>query len=210
MNATAVTLALAALLATGPPEDAKDPLEQAREYLNEENVAKLEAGESIVFREKWKDEQGKSRAKGSVLALVNAPSADVWACFMKHDEQPEYMPRLKRKEIYVTEGNTTGFSEMLKVFFTKVEFHILQTADEARGFLTFVLDQSKENDVKDTWGSWVFLPHGEDRCIIVYTVYVDSGRFVPKFIENYMMKRDLPDAVEALKKRVESGGTYTK
>ena len=66
------------------------------------------------------------------------------------------------------------------------------------------------NDISDTSGSWVLVADGENKTIAVYTVRADMGMGLGRALRDLLMNYDLPGVVEALKKRVESGGTYKK
>ena len=43
-----------------------------------------------------------------------------------------------------------------------------------------------------------------------YTIAVDSGKFVPQFIEDYLTRKDLPQILNSLRRRVESDGKWKK
>ena len=45
---------------------------------------------------------------------------------------------------------------------------------------------------------------------MVYRAFVDPGTHVPRFIQNFITRRSLPNLLLATKKRIESGGRYHK
>ena len=62
------------------------------------------------------------------------------------------------------------------------------------------------------WGSSAVSPfHCEPgRTLVVYRAYVDAGTSVPKFVQDFMIRRSIPNLLRATKKRIESGGTWKK
>ena len=179
-------------------------------YLTDENREKLDAGKFVVLNERSKDSEGKSRGKGVVLGIIEKPRNDVWSVLTDYTSHPEYLPTVVATEVYSTEGTTTGIKETIKVLWKRVQYHVLQTQDDQAYVLAWRLDKSLKNDIDDTWGHWALLPYGEGKCVAVYSVHVDTGIAVPQFVEDFLMRRDLPDVVRAVKKRAESNGEYKK
>ena len=179
-------------------------------YLTPENIQKLEAGKLIIFKEQKKDKKGKSKGRGVVIGLIDRPVDEVWTMILDCTTHPEYMPRVVSTEAYKGKDGREGIHEMIKVLWKKVEYHVLQTMDEEKHAVSWVLDDSKKNDIQGTTGYWRFVPHKETQCIAVYAVRVETGMKVPAFVEDFLMKQDLPSVLKAVKKRAESGGTYKK
>jgi hypothetical protein len=48
------------------------------------------------------------------------------------------------------------------------------------------------------------------RTLLVYRTYVDSGLHVAASIQSYVARRSIPDLLGAIKRRIESGGTWRK
>jgi len=198
-----------AILAAALPALAAEEWADVASCLTPESIARLEEGDVILFKKKAKDAEGRSRGQGRVAALVNRPYEQVWDHLWRSEDHPEFMPRLLEAEVYLDDGQTRGTREIVGLPFKKVQYHVLQTKDKEAGTLTWKLDRTKENDIRDTYGMWVLKPHGEDQCIAIYSGVVVSGMFIPKVLENLLMTYSLPDIVKALKKRAESDGTYT-
>ena len=198
------------ILAAALPCFAAEEWADVESLLTPETISRLERGDVILFKKRTKDAQGRSLGKGRVVALVNRPFDQVWDHLCRFEDHPEFMPRLVDIELYQVDGDTRGTKETVALPFKKVCYHIIQKPDKETGTLTWRLDRTKENDIRDTSGTWRLKPHGEDRCIVAYSAVVDSGMFVPKILENFLMTYNLPDIVKALKKRAESDGAYTK
>lgn len=205
-----MALGIAVVLCLAAVGAAEEKAAGATAGLTPEQIGRLEQGKVVVFKKGSKDAQGNSLGKGQVMMLVNKPRDEVLKYIRDHDAWPEFMPHLVKIEEYYKKDNEVGVKETLRILFKKIQYYILQTYDEKAGTLTWRLDKSKKNDIKDTTGSWTIKPYGKDRCLIDYSVVVDSGIPIPKFIENFLFNRDLPGVVKAVKKRAESNGAYKK
>jgi len=183
---------------------------EAKTGLTPEQIGRLEEGKVVLFKKGSKDAQGNSLGKGRVMMLVDKPCKEVIKCLWDHDAWPEYMPHLVKIEDYYKKDNEIGVHETLRILLNKVQYYVIHTYDEKAGTLSWRLDKSKKNDINDTTGSWTIKPYGQNRTLIDYSVTVDSGMPIPKFIENFLFNRDLPGVAKALKKRVESNGAYKK
>ena len=179
-------------------------------YLTPENITKIEAGETILFDQAYKDDQGKMRGKGLAIILVNKPKKDVWDVLVDYESYPKFMPRVETVILEFSEGDRYGLHMTLKVLLKKVQFHIIRDRNFEAGTIRYALDKKKKNDIEDIFGGWTIIPHGKGKCILAYTVAVDSGMFLPKSLQDYLTKKDLPELVRTVKLRVESGGTYTR
>lgn len=203
----AIALFLICLGAEAPASVCPD----AGAVLTAERLAALERGEMVTVKEVKKDAGGNSSGQGLVLTLIDRPLAVTWGYLKDYEKFPEYMPRITKVEVYHKEGATTGLKETLKVGWKTVVYNILQTetesATECR--LTWTLDGSRESDIAATDGCWILRAHG-GKTIAMYTLRADSGMKVPQFLENYLMNRDLPGVVEALKRRAESDGAWKR
>jgi len=59
-------------------------------------------------------------------------------------------------------------------------------------------------------GGYALIRVSEARTILYFRSYVDSGRMVPRFIQDHFSVKAIPDLLKSVKARVESGGTYRK
>lgn len=185
-------------------------VEGLRAILDEETRATVLTGKVVTRKQVSGKEGARSAGSGAAIILADAPPEAIWKCLVDSDHLPEFMPRLVDTELYEQREDGIGLQYELKVAWKKVRYHLREIHDAGNWHLTFELDPRKENDLKATKGGWLLVPHGEDQTIVVYAVEADTGMPVPAFIENWLMNRDLPGVVEAVKYRAESGGTYQK
>jgi uncharacterized membrane protein len=180
------------------------PSEDCDSLLTPEVNAQLEKGEVVVFKKGTKDTAGASQGFGRVLAIIERPKEDVWNVLIDHKEHPKYSPHLASVEIYYQQGNEIGIKETIKLLFKTYSYHCIQTLDKEAGVITWRLDKTKQNSIKDTTGGWYIRPIDQNRSLVMYTLSVDSGLFFPKVAEDFLFNRDLPNIVQSLKKHLEA------
>lgn len=178
--------------------------------LTDEVKKKLDKREAVVCKNKIEDKGEKVVSNSAALIVINAPVEKVWPYFTDFEKFPEYIPRMVSSEKYTEKDGKIGIKQMLKVMWKKVTYHVLQLNDEAHHTMTFELDKSQQNDVAETQGQWVLRPYGEGKTLAVYSLALDTGMAVPRFIQTMLLNNDLPATMEAMRDRVESGGKYVK
>jgi len=188
----------------------REALLEPREFLTEDAISKLETGEILLYKQSELDDRGHARGGGLSIGLIDAPPENVWDTLRAVETHTEFFPRLRRVDQYLSEDNTIGLDCTLKVAWKKVDYHVLQTFNPDEWTMTWRLDESKENDIEDTFGAWILVPHNDNQTIVFYRFHADTGMFIPGFLERHLINRDLPEVVRALKKRVESGGEWER
>jgi hypothetical protein len=186
--------------------------ERYEEHLTDENVAKLEAG-ALVFI-KTKEIQGdgdqNTAAHSYVFTIVDRPADTVWDELSNYAARAEYLPRVVSVEKYDEKDGAIGTHITFKAAFRKLEYYAWEKQDRSKYEIAWDLDPEKENDLDVNRGYWYTIPYGDGRCLIVYEVELESSIPLPGPLERYMINRDTPGVLEALKKRVESDGAYKK
>ncbi|HOZ49706.1 MAG TPA: SRPBCC family protein [Candidatus Hydrogenedentes bacterium] len=183
---------------------------EATRALPADTMARLEAGELVVTKKGEKNAEGNTSGEGVVTGLIEAPADTVLDYLIRFETYPEFMPHVTALESTQDAEGVYHLAFTLKVVWKTVRYHVLQYRVGTERKFAWKLDTSKENDIRDTTGTWVLLEHGDKRTVVVYSLNTDTGMSVPKFIEDFLMNRDLGGVVRALKKRVESNGTYHK
>jgi hypothetical protein len=57
--------------------------------------------------------------------------------------------------------------------------------------------------LKEIEGSWVLESMRDgNQTIVVYSVYLDPGFFIPQWLVNFTLRGDLPDLMKAIRDRV--------
>ena len=178
--------------------------------LTPEVKAKLDKGEAVILKNKVSDSGKKVISNSAAMIVVDKPISEVWTVVADYTRLPEFIPRLISSEKYSEADGKIGIKQSIKVLWRKIHYHVIQTEDTTNHILSFDLDKTQKNDIAETNGRWELRAYGEGKCLAVYTLALDTGMPVPRFIQNMLLNQDLPDTMMAVKKRTESGGTYKK
>jgi carbon monoxide dehydrogenase subunit G len=170
---------------------------------------KLEKGEQPSRTEVVKVE-GKSLGKGICFAIIEASEEKVIETVWKREKHPEFMPRVEKIQMASDDGTVSKFRVTIGVLWKKISYSLELERFEEKHLITWKMDKSVANDIKDTTGTWRFVPLGAERTLVAYDVTADSGVSVPQFLEDYLTRRDLPGILLAVKKRTESNGAWKK
>jgi uncharacterized membrane protein len=155
--------------------------------------------------------KSKKNAKGGIaLGIINKPTDVVWTYLEDAEAFPEFIPHVLSTKRYQRKGDEIALKYTVKVLYKKITYHILEHHDKKNSIISWRIDKSKKNDINETSGRWELKTFGDDKTLVAYTVRVDTGLYVPQAIENMLASSDLPGVLTALKKRVESGGDYSK
>lgn len=178
--------------------------------LNEANKKKLDAGKVVITKSKVDDAGEKVISNSAAMVVINKPVEAVWAVLRDIEKLPEFIPRMIASEKYTQSGNVVGIRQTLKVLWKKVTYNVLQEEDTENHTLSYKLDKSQKNDIAETQGQWILRPYGNDQTLAVYTLALDTGMPVPRFLQTMLLNQDLPGTLNAIKQRAETDGKYKK
>lgn len=176
-----------------------------------EEQKKLIAGEAVFKHVQEKGPDGKMHGHGESYALIDASVEQSWKIFCEFDKHHLYFPRKKKSEVVKRWDNKALVYKEFDFYVTTIEYTILYTLDTKNHRLDFKLDKDYKHDIEDAAGYFLFEKLGEKRTLVTYAATkVETGVKVPGFIQEYITSRDLPAVVMNVKKRIESGGKWTK
>ncbi|MCL4477654.1 MAG: hypothetical protein M1381_00935 [Deltaproteobacteria bacterium] len=173
------------------------------------DINNLEAGEIVILKQDSKSEnRNKSLIKASLV--INKPIEKVWRLIKCTECQAQYIPDLEESNLVNSykNGNTVAFT--VKALFFTIRYRVNHYFQDNDYRLTWKLDKSYKHDIKDLYGYWQFYKIDDDHTLARYGSKLDVGSFVPEFVENYLTRKDLPKALHAVKKWIESDGKYRK
>jgi len=167
--------------------------------LSDAELAKIETGEIILESNTVRDAKGNARATGLAIGFIDAPKDKIMDTILDYPSYPEFMPRVKAISL-TGEGEHQVVNYTIKVTLLTIKYAMVHQVDRAAGTIQFNLDKTKKNDIADSQGFWALKPH-KNGTIIYYSVLVDTGMAVPKAIEDYLTKKDLPNLIAKVRER---------
>lgn len=201
----AVLISLPILVFSAPP---------AEPSFTDEELGMLNKGEPVFREERFKDKKGHESGQGVGYILINAPPEDIWKVILDYDSYAGFYPNVHTAKLTKKEGDHYYVHFVLDVVgVLKIKYNVDHTYIPADNRLTWKMDQSKKNDFKETTGFWQIWPRPGGKSLVCYSVYVETGRWVPEFLQKAVDKIGLTTwglkkVVTCMKKRVEQGSAY--
>lgn len=178
--------------------------------LSDKEWATLRSNKVVVRGEMYATPDGKRAGKGVAFVIIDKAPEAAWAVLTDYQKMPEFMPRLHKVTIKQKTPERMKVLQELKIMFKTVEYTLDLQFNHEKKRMDWTLDKSVENDIKDTFGSWDFIPFENGKTLVAYTIAVNTGVAIPQFLEDYLTKKDLPEVLLSMKRRVESGGKYRR
>jgi len=168
-------------------------------------------GQVPVRIEPFARPDGKTAGRGIGAIAVDRPLREVWATVVRFEDKTEYMPRLKSVVILSQSPEQLQVRMVVDASVTTAHYTLWFQRDEDAHAMSWKLDHSvKDNTIADAEGAYRLYEIEPNRTLITYSSYVDTGRSLPRFIQDYMARRSIPDLLRAIKRRVESGGLWRR
>jgi hypothetical protein len=179
--------------------------------LTELEIADALKGEVPTRTEAFTSPKGKSSGRGVGAIVVDAAIADVWAVVSHYDDKADYMPRVDKVEILARTPSLMKIRMTVDATVTTARYTAFFQIDESQHRIHWVLDASaRDNTIAGCDGEYLLFPLAPNRTLLVYRTWVDSGLAVPRFIQDHMAKKSIPELLHALQKRILTHGQYRK
>lgn len=150
--------------------------------------------------------------KGVITAylIVNQPKARVWELLRKPGLQELYLPRLEKSKL-VREGENRWLGYFkIKVSFVTVEYQSDHVWWPESSRMAWALDPDYDNDLKVNEGYYHLYAIDDQTTLMELGTQLETSALVPRFVQEYLTKTDLPEVMAAVKKYMDSNGTYRK
>ncbi|MBU0993096.1 MAG: hypothetical protein KJ737_11440 [Proteobacteria bacterium] len=178
---------------------------------NDENRQKLMNKEVVYKYTEIKGKDGSENGYGEAAAIVAAPIDRCFTLFCDFNKHHLFFPRKKESKVVKTWENNALVYKKFKVYFTTIAYTTLYTIHKDIYQVDFKLDTGYPHDIKSNAGYFKFDVIDENNTLVSFVLTkVETGLKVPAFIQKYITSRDLPDVVDCIRKRIESGGTWVK
>ncbi len=173
--------------------------------LSEAQKKDLDAGK-IVFATIGSISQSESELIYAAI-IFNKPIEEVWRLISKTEDQILYLRSIDDLKIIRKGGTSDNIQFTVSAGpFSKTYRVIHRFSPEKMGF-EWNLDPTFNNDLQKLRGFWRFYRFGNGRTLARYGSNV-SLRGVPTWVESLFKKRGITDALNQVKKYVDSGGTW--
>ena len=169
--------------------------------------AKLRAG--IVLSEAT--DEGDSAGSVRGLAIAKCPPAALFAVLTSHADFAEFMPRVEKMVVSRRTERGERAQQTVDASVTTMTYSLDYRWDPQALRVEFALAQDAPHDIKAATGQWqLWELDGGKATLIEYRTSADIGRSLPGFAKRWAQERGVKDAVDAVRRRAESGGTWKK
>lgn len=152
---------------------------------------------------------GEKLAEAKSKVLINAPREVVWEVLTDFQDYPHIFRRLASCRITKQEGDLVWTESDLKphVFVRTQRQHTINDLSHKPDVLNWkVID----GNFKTVIGKWELSPAGcGDRCSVVYTLSVDPGPIIPKFLISFALRNLQKEIANSLKEWAETVSSRT-
>lgn len=156
------------------------------------------------------DESKEMRKTIRALVLVKQPREVAFKLLTDPSKQAEFLPRLVSSKTISRTATTEKTEFLLKIAFTSLHYRVDHRWWPGDSRIAWMLDSSFDNPMKLQTGYYYVYSVDDNWSLLEYGTNIDTGWFVPDVLQNYLSKREVPEALAALKKYIDSGGTWRK
>ena len=168
-------------------------------------------GEVLALSEPFVTPSGQTAGHGFGAIAVRATLEDTWKVLAKYTDKAEYQPRVLQCTVLSDDGTVLHVAMAIDAGLATARYTGIYTRNPADHSIHWVLDRAaRGNTIQDMDGSYTLQEGGPGQTLVLFTSYVDSGHFLPHFIQDYFSVKAIPELLKSIKARVESGGTWHK
>ncbi len=179
--------------------------------LSDQELADALKGGVPARIEQFDAPSGKSAGRGVGAIVVDRSIAEVWVTLSRYDDKAEYQPRVKKVTVLERFPDKIRARFEIDASIMTVRYTAWFILDQAAHSIRWTLDPTAtDNGIVAAEGDYHLFEVSPTQTLVVYRTYVDSGRSVMRSIQDYFARKAIPNLLHAVKKRVESGGTYKK
>lgn len=175
-----------------------------RSLYADEEWRRLERGEVITSTRDQKGENGAVSYFNEASAIFDRPPPETWSVITDFASRPVYSPGCKAVQTVRSEGNRLWLAEHIRVLLIDIRYTTINDLEPENGTIFWRMDRSAPHDIEDTGGSWQIAPLPDGmRTLVRYRVNVDTGKPVPRVIQNILTGRSLPKMIAGMRTEME-------
>lgn len=161
-------------------------------------LSQLKDGKILVYVQR-----SHSQQKGMVeaLVLIHAPAETIWKIMTDCPGAPTFVPGLKSCTVLNSGKNWEIIRHQVKWvwFFPRISY-VFRADYKINRRIDFVRIRG---DLREMRGSWRLYPlNGAGQTIVHYEVYLDPSFFIPQWLVERSLMKDLPELLAALRTKV--------
>lgn len=195
--------------ANPPPGALTDKDPEAYKDLSAQDIERMKKGEIIIIKNIG-HEEGTSKGMIKAALIVNQPIDKLYALQAQDWRQAEYVPYLEKMWAVQKYQDGNLDEEELKILFVTLHFRVRWYDEPAKYAFHWNLDPNFKNDLKRLEGYWQFYYIDDTHTLCRYGTISETGFGIPQSIQDYLTRRDLPEALNNNRMWYESMGAWRR
>jgi hypothetical protein len=143
----------------------------------------------------------------TALVIFDKPLDRSMRLISQTGRQVEFRPELKANDTLATYDDGTLERQRLKIMFTNIVYHLRYRVDHDAHRVSWDLDTTRENDLKEVTGFWQLYFIDEGHTLVKFGTRVDVGS-LPSFLQDYATRKNVPKSLQNARRWVNSDGTW--
>lgn len=158
------------------------------------------------------NQEGDEELAGYIRAWVIAeqPRDKVFELLIQPSAQSTFLPRLVSSTTVERKATSELTRFHVRVGLINVHTQVLHQWWPEISRLAWALDPNFDNGVRHQEGYWNVYALDDKTSLLEYGTILKTSALVPKFVQDRLTRSDLPGAMEAMKKYLDSGGTWRR
>lgn len=180
--------------------------------LTADQQKQLDKEGEILLGEQKADSGGSGTYGGYIraVAIFHQNKKRVFELMTDTVTQALYLPHLTGATVMAHQPNGELTEFVLKIMWRTMKLHVQHWFYPEQSRSEWALDTTQANDIKAQEGYWQLFELGPDTTVGEYGTKVDTGLAVPAFIQNMFARADIPKALTAFRKYMDSNGKYRR
>ena len=96
----------------------------------------------------------------------------------------------------------------MRILLVNIDYRIRNRFDFQNGRLTWALDPDHANDLRRLEGYWELHVLGPDQTLAQFGTALDVGPALPKRLQDYITRKNVPESMERVRLWVDSDGAW--
>lgn len=172
--------------------------------------AALEKEGQVLFGEQKEGSGGSYGGYIRAVAFFKQPKARAFSLIIEPSLQPLYLPRLVSATAVEqpTNGELDEFT--LKVLIAKFVFRTRHWFYPEHSRVEWSLEKNWKNDIDAQDGYWQLYAVTPELTVGEYGTMIDTGIAVPGWVQDMLARKDIPKALTAFRKYINSDGKFRR
>ena len=204
-----VILLFAAVNAAPPPggPTVNDP--EAWEGLTAAAIERVKNGEIVIADAQSRAGEGSQTLIRAAM-VVKVPIQEAYRILRQTEKQYEYVASSDYNKLIerTKDYDIVEFTSKYVTF--EFKYRVKHQWNDQKFQMWWSLDPTFKNDIKVVEGYWHLFYIDDNRTLVRYGTRLVAKEYVPSAITMTVTRRDLPNGMEDVRKRIESHGTYKR